>query len=110
MTDTWTWITERGARATVVPVALHTDDPDPWYPEQPGDRPPQAYEITVGRAEPFTEVVYPTEPWSPADAIADRLRALGWQDTTRQPEPELCEHGLSADLCADPITHYPPEM
>lgn len=22
----------------------------------------------------------------------------------------LCEHGMSADLCADPITHYPRDM
>lgn len=26
-----------------------------------------------------------------------------------EPEPEICDHGLSLWLCADPMWHYPPD-
>ena len=81
---------------------------DDWFPEGPGQRPPARYELRVhGHRDIVVEehTVFPLEPWSPYDAISDRLIAYGWEPPPSEPEPD-CEHGLSANLCHGP-NHYP---
>ena len=52
---------------------------------------------------------------SPADAhrYASVIAAGGTWDGGTGESPmtgELCDHGLDAGLCADPVSHYPPDM
>jgi len=35
------------------------------------------------------------------------IRTKGNCDYCLESEPDICEHGLSAWLCADPMYHYP---
>ena len=63
-------------------------DPDPAdYPwlDLPAER-----ALLAGEGLPFTDDV---SDWYPPE-----------------PEPEQCHHGLSAWLCADPISHYPRDL
>ncbi len=39
----------------------------------------------------------------------DRTGAVEAVDVPELPEWVACVHGLSADLCADPVGHYPPD-
>lgn len=104
------WVSPDGIPCELTPVDLPVDDEEPWFPESPGQRPPRAYELrAVGDASNVVEhfTVFPVEPWSPYDAVSDRLRAYGWEPP--EPEPYVeCEHGLNFDLCAGPM-HYPQE-
>lgn len=113
MTETETWICpDSGRHAHLIPVPMTADDIDDayeWYPEEAGQRPPQAYEMHVPRIDGTKLViafftVFPVEPWSAYDAISDKLRRYGWVQVNPY-VPETCEHGLSADLCSGP-NHY----
>lgn len=82
---------------------------EPWYPDFPGERPPQTYQLTrVGN--PYDVVaeftVFPVGGWSWYDAASDRLLRDGY-DPPPPTEADLavCEHGLSARLCSGP-NHY----
>ena len=111
MPEDETFTNERGIAAILTPAPF-PDGPDgddfEWFAEGPGQRPPQFYEmrsvVTNEVVESF--VVYPVEPWSPYDAAYDKLVSWGWTRHGGDPEPETCEHGLSANLCAGP-GHYP---
>jgi hypothetical protein len=99
----WIWLTLRDEYIDCRPVATNLDG---WYPEAPGERAPQSYDlrnIETGEVERVT--VYPVEPWSAYDAITDVLTARGWFNGDRQ-DSGTCEHGMAADLCAGP-GHYP---
>jgi len=96
----WNWMTNEGELARVRPVSIDLSE---WYADDPGQRPPQGYEITIG-ATIHQTTVSPYEPWSAADALSDHLHAQGWTDLDAV-EPDECEHGLSADLCSGPA-HY----
>lgn len=101
----WVWITSKGHRVDVVPADWPAEFE--WFAEGPGQRPPQFYDLrNLTTGEVAETVVFPYEPWSPADAISDKLRAWGWTDTTTYDDAGTCEHGLSASLCAGP-GHYP---
>lgn len=81
-----------------------------WFAEGPGQRSPQFYDLALKDGTIVrSTVVFPCEPWSPYDAISDKLRAEGYE---RQDHPDdrhdVCEHGLSANLCSGP-NHYPDE-
>lgn len=96
------WTSPDGRLAALNPIRSTHD----WYPEGPGHRPPQTYEMTDDNGDPIESfTVFPVEPWSPYDAAFDRLRGMGWVPPVQEPEP-TCEHGLSASLCAGP-GHYP---
>lgn len=102
----WIWLTLRDEYIDCRPVAT---DLDGWYPEAPGQREPQSYElrnIETGEVERVT--VFPVEPWSAYDAITDVLTARGWFNGDRL-DRGTCEHGMSADLCAGP-GHYPVDL
>lgn len=91
-TDLWIWIDNDGHLVDVHPVpgageGYETEDGEwveGWYPEQPGERPPQRYEMTwlstPTRPAEF-HTVYPLEPWSAYDAITDELLSRGWLAT-----------------------------
>lgn len=108
----WIWTTSKGHVVDVVYVGAEplAEDEEPWFPEGPGQREPRSYDLhnlTTGESvRVSTGVVY--EPWNWADAISDKLHRWGWTDGTTT-EPETCEHGLSANLCAGPM-HYPEDM
>ena len=113
----WIWLTLRDEYIDCRPVpgagdGYETEDGEwveGWYPEAPGERPPQAYElrnIETGEVERVT--VYPVEPWSAYDAITDVLTARGWFNGDRL-DRGTCEHGMAADLCAGP-GHYPMDL
>ena len=91
------------------PAELHYCGPIPaeaeWFPEGPGQLTPRRYELRMldgSGVEGFT--VFPLAPWSPYDAVYDVLVAGGWE-APAQTAAELCEHGLSAELCEGP-GHY----
>lgn len=106
------WASPTGERCYLRAVRFEIpddEDYEPWYPEGPGQRPPQCYRmvgiISGATYDEFT--VFPVDPWSPCDAASDLLIREGW--TPPPPTPEelaTCEHGLSASLCAGPM-HYP---
>lgn len=110
------WVSPEGLACELhyVPFQPSTDDPDwePWYPDEPGQRPPAHYELRSTFSGDVAKclTVFPVEPWSPYDAVSDQLVRNGWHPPPLTPE-ELaeCPHGLSAQLCADPINHYPRE-
>ena len=91
--DSWLWLTLRDQYVNVVPVPGAGDGYEAedgewvegWYPESPGERPPQAYELrTLGTGEVERVTVYPVEPWSAYDAITDQLLARGWFNMSRE--------------------------
>jgi len=105
MSDYEIWTDPEGRALDLVPVAQDFDDG--WYPESPGQRPPQTYHMRDGFGITHAEhTVLPLAPWSAYDAIHDRLQREGWTRDTSNDEPyESCEHGLSASLCSGP-NHY----
>lgn len=111
------WTSPDGVEAYLTPVPLTPPDPDdefyePWFAESPGARPPGRYNLIAvddGRVV-FDYTVYPYEPWSWYDAISDILLRDGWEPPPlTEEEMALCEHGMSAWLCAGP-SHYPMDM
>lgn len=100
------WTTPEGVFVELHPVPNHFDDEDGgWFPEEPGQRPPQSYELRDANgsvALAFT--VFPNEPWSPYEAASDKLVSWGFAPPASEPDA-LCEHGLSASLCSGP-NHY----
>jgi hypothetical protein len=93
-----------GQLAELRPDALPDDFE--WYPDGPGQRMPQAYSLHLQDSRVVKSfMVFPVEPWSPYDAACDKLRDQGYEMVGGR-QPETCEHGLSADLCAGP-GHYP---
>lgn len=120
MTTTEAWTDPAGRLAELVAVAHPTAAPlaaegypedyedDGWFADFPGQRPPQSYELrsVVDGSVLRSDTVFPVEPWSWYDAIADRLVADGWTPPApTEAELEECEHGLSAMLCSGP-NHY----
>lgn len=103
--DFETWVHPNGLPCKLVPVPTEGDGE--WFAEEPGQRPPQSYELrpeVPGLKFGFT--VHPGELWSAYDAISDELVRTGWHRDTANDEPyRECEHGLSADLCSGP-NHY----
>lgn len=111
------WHSPTGVACYLTPVALILpeempdlpEDYEPWYPEGPGERPPVRYHLVscAGGTVVEDHTVYPYEPWSWYDAISDWLIKEGWEGPPPTAEElEVCEHGLSARLCAGPM-HYP---
>ncbi len=113
MPATETWVSPAGVPVTIKPVAFEpyvpADDEDyfddAWFPEEPGQRPPQRY-LIVAVADGTTvddRTVFPYAPWSAYDAIADILLAEGYEPPPLTAE-ELaeCEHGMSAINCSGP--------
>lgn len=80
-------------------------DEDYWFPESPGHLPPRWYHlVAVGTDTVVAEhTVFPVAPWSPYDAISDRLVREGFTPPPLT-EAELaeCEHGMSAMSCSGP--------
>lgn len=108
------WLDPMGRPAKLIclghpkPVVDEDGYSEDWFPEQPGQRPPVEYRIeAVHNARlALREVVFPVEPWSPYDAISDRLVANGFTPPPpTEAEMAQCEHGLSAQLCSGP-NHY----
>lgn len=102
------WLDPLGRPARLIPVGMPDYGDDPWFPEQPGQRPPYEYRIEAVHNPRLAlrEVVFPVEPWSPYDAISDRLVARGWTPPApTEEEMAECEHGLSARWCSGP-NHY----
>lgn len=74
------WLFRNGDNEVVVAEHAPFDTSD-WYPDEPGQQRPVRYRLTnqtTGEIE--HEVVFPLDPWSPADALQDRLHSLGWED------------------------------
>jgi hypothetical protein len=78
------WHPPLGAQSALylVPVpTVYAGDDEPWYPESPGERRPQAYELRTadGTATVVHEFsVQPLDPWSWYDAAADTLTQRGY--------------------------------
>lgn len=78
------WFSPDGVRCYLhpyVPEPPDSEEWEPWYPEQPGMRPPQSYKMV--RVDPPNTIeddftVFPVDPWSPYDAASDRLVREGW--------------------------------
>ena len=104
------WTDPLGRPAYLIPVgAPDFGEDDPWYPDFPGQRPPFEYRIEAVHNPrlAFKRVVFPYEPCSPYDAISDILIGEGFNPPPcTEAELAMCEHGLSAQLCAGP-GHYP---
>ena len=104
------WLDPMGRPARLIPVG--TPNLDGWYADEPGQRPPYQYRIEAVHNPrlALTETVFPYEPWSPYDAISDRLTANGFTPPApTEAEMAVCEHGLSAQLCSGP-GHYPMDV
>lgn len=95
------WRSPTGRLAVLVAVPGAAEG---WYPEGPGQRPPQRYQLIRDGAVLDDRTVLPLAPWSAFDAVADALHADGWTETA-EPDPARCAHGLSLSLCAGP-GHY----
>lgn len=100
----WLWSAPDGLVLEVVPTQWPDDFE--WFAEGPGQRPPQFYDMMASDGITYKSlVVFPVEPWNPADALADKLVSQGYKDLSPIDE-ETCEHGMSASLCHGP-QHYP---
>lgn len=107
------WTDAEGCQLMLVPTAFPAvvaddgdDDGFEWYPDGPGQRPPQRYELQLLSGDPIAaHVVFPVEPWTAYDAISDRLIREGFTPPVSEPVGE-CEHGLSIDLCFGPNHYY----
>lgn len=77
-----------------------------WFPEGPNQRPParmQARRVSDDKVL-WEQTVFPYAPWSAYDAAIDILVREGWRPIVE--DRGTCPHGMSADLCADPVNHY----
>lgn len=104
--------------ASLTPEALAAHEADleeygydeGWYPDFPGEREPLLYElvdVATGEVADDTFVSRPYWPDNWYDAVVPSVMARGYEPPPpTEEELAVCEHGLSARLCAGPM-HYP---
>jgi hypothetical protein len=106
------WTDPVGRLAYLIPLGLPDLGEEGWYADEPGQLPPFEYRIEAVHNPRLAirRVVLPLAPWGPYAAISDVLVAEGWTPPPlTEDELAMCEHGLSANLCAGP-GHYPMDM